>query len=146
MRVATVVEQLVLDRRNVAAGAVQPVPVEQSTQPGAARRTRPSVAAASAIVGFVVLSRARMNLRWRYRLDAPGTAAGPEREARPGGRAILEGRRTRVTDRLEQRIVELYATGWSSRLVANELGVAKATVLRVLKAAGVGVRPRVARY
>lgn len=46
-----------------------------------------------------------------------------------------------MTDRLEQRIVELYVEGLSSRLVAVELGVAKSTVLRVLKAAGVPSPP-----
>lgn len=83
-----------------------------------------------------------MNRRWRYRREAPEPDVGPERVAAAGGRSILEGRRTRVTERLEQRIVELYGLGWSSRMVASELGVAKATVLRVLKSRGVAVRSR----
>ncbi len=87
-----------------------------------------------------------MNLRWRKNADKPEQVGGPVREPATGGRAILDGRRTRMTDRLEQQIVELYGHGWSSRSVARELGVAKATVLRVLKAAGVQVRPQGLRY
>lgn len=43
-------------------------------------------------------------------------------------------------------MVQLYGSGMSSREVAEEVGVAKSTVLRVLQAAGVEVRPQGVRY
>ncbi len=45
-------------------------------------------------------------------------------------------------DKLEHRTVELYQQGLSTRLVAQEVGVARTTVLRILKARGVRVRPQ----
>ncbi len=68
--------------------------------------------------------------------------AAPPRHEAPGGRAILAGRRTRMTDRVEHRTVELYELGLSTRQVAEQVGIAKTTVLRVLKARGVMVRPQ----
>jgi DNA invertase Pin-like site-specific DNA recombinase len=104
------------------------------------RLTAANAATVNAIAGFVVLSRARLDLRWRKDADKPEQAGGPLREPGPGGRAVLDGRRTRMTDSLEQRVVKLYGRGRSTRSVATELGIAKTTVLRVLKSRG--VRPR----
>jgi len=67
--------------------------------------------------------------------------AAPERVAAPGGRAILEGRRTRVTDSLEQQVVMLYKEGLSTRAVAERTSIAKTTVLRILRSRGVEMRP-----
>lgn len=50
-------------------------------------------------------------------------------------------KRRRVTGRDRAQIVELYNKGKSSRAVAQEVGVAKSTVLRVLGEAGVEMRP-----
>ncbi len=47
-----------------------------------------------------------------------------------------------MTDRVEHRTVELYELGLSTRQVAEQVGIAKTTVLRVLKARGVMVRPQ----
>jgi transposase-like protein len=46
-----------------------------------------------------------------------------------------------VTDRLERQTVELYERGLSARAVAAEVGIARTTVLRILKSRGVNVRP-----
>jgi hypothetical protein len=43
-------------------------------------------------------------------------------------------------------MVELYVGGMDSQAVAEELGVAKSTVLRTLKARGVTVRPWGVKY
>lgn len=48
---------------------------------------------------------------------------------------------SRVTRRMRGRIVELYEQGLSSRVVCVEVGVARSTVLRVLKEEGVKRRP-----
>ncbi len=90
---------------------------------------------------LVVLRRASLNLRWRYRDQTAPLADAPERAAATGGRAILGGRRTRVTDTLEHQTVELYERGLSSRAVAAEVGIARTTVLRILKSRRVNVRP-----
>ena len=51
--------------------------------------------------------------------------------------------RARVTERLRRQVVERYERGDVSALgVGEELGLGKATVLRILKAAGVTVRPQ----
>ena len=54
--------------------------------------------------------------------------------------------RHRITERDRDRMVELYERGMDSRGVAAELGVAKSTVLRTLKARGVDVRPWGVKY
>lgn len=91
---------------------------------------------------LVVLSRATCNPCWRYRDQVPPLVAAPDRVTAPGGRAILEGRRTRVTDGLERRTVELYEQGLSTRAVAEDTGIARTTVLRILKDRGVVMRPK----
>ncbi|WP_374222384.1 helix-turn-helix domain-containing protein [Rhodococcus sp. KRD162] len=54
--------------------------------------------------------------------------------------------RTRMTERLKDRVVELYETGSTSRMVAEELGIGKATVLKVLREREATVRPWGGRY
>jgi len=54
--------------------------------------------------------------------------------------------RTRITQRHRDQMVELYEGGMDSREVAAELGVAKSTVLRTLRARGVTVRPWGVKY
>ena len=49
--------------------------------------------------------------------------------------------RRRVTARLRAVVVEAYESGQSSRQVAGELMLGRTTVLKILKAAGVPVRP-----
>ena len=54
--------------------------------------------------------------------------------------------RRRITERQRERMVELYEGGMDSQAVADELGVAKSTVLRTLKVRGVEVRPWGVKY
>jgi DNA-binding NarL/FixJ family response regulator len=54
--------------------------------------------------------------------------------------------RTRVTRVIEQDIVKRYQAGQSTRRIAASLDIAKATVLRVLKSAGVPMRPTGTHY
>ncbi|KAA1378323.1 helix-turn-helix domain-containing protein [Aeromicrobium fastidiosum] len=49
--------------------------------------------------------------------------------------------RRRITEKDRRRIVELYERGVSSRAVASEVGLSKATVLNVLKSEHVVRRP-----
>lgn len=70
-------------------------------------------------------------------------------ELRPPAARIDDRRqsgRRRVTSRDRVRIVELYRQGRSTRFVAGEVGVSKATVLTTLKDAGVERRPIGAHY
>lgn len=53
---------------------------------------------------------------------------------------VEKRRRLKESDRLE--IIELYASGLSTRSVAAQTRLAKTTVLNVLKRAGVPLRPR----
>lgn len=53
-------------------------------------------------------------------------------------------RRTKVKDRSE--IVRLYESGLSSRAVAERVRIAKSSVLRILKEAGVEMRAPGVRY
>lgn len=54
--------------------------------------------------------------------------------------------RRRITARDRAQIVALYEQGKSTRYVADEVGVSKATVLTVLKRANVPMRPVGAHY
>ena len=54
--------------------------------------------------------------------------------------------RTRLTERLKDRVVELYEAGSTSRMVAEELGIGKATVLKVLREREAAIRPWGGRY
>lgn len=56
------------------------------------------------------------------------------------------GRRIRVTEQLSIEIVRRYLAGQPSRLVAEQLGVSKSTVLKVLNRKQVPVRPVGSRY
>ena len=55
-------------------------------------------------------------------------------------------RRVRVTDRLRADVVSRYQAGETSRVVAEETGASKATVLKILAEAGVQIRPTGAHY
>jgi hypothetical protein len=68
-----------------------------------------------------------------------------------GDASVIEGRnlvlsrvpqRRRVTARLRVEVVEHYAAGMSSRRVAATLGLGRTTVLEILKAAGMDIRPQ----
>ncbi|UJH70441.1 helix-turn-helix domain-containing protein [Ornithinimicrobium sp. INDO-MA30-4] len=52
----------------------------------------------------------------------------------------------RLTNSDHARMVELYEAGDNAQSVAEQVGVAKSTVLRTLKARGVQVRPRGLHY
>lgn len=54
--------------------------------------------------------------------------------------------RQRVTDRLRAEVVEAYDSGQTSREVAETFAIGRTTVLKILKAAGVAVRPQGSRY
>ncbi|WP_146082100.1 helix-turn-helix domain-containing protein [Rathayibacter sp. AY1A3] len=51
-----------------------------------------------------------------------------------------------MTDRRSDRIIRLYAQGMSTREVAAQAAVVKSTVLRVLRDAGIEMRPRGGRH
>jgi DNA-binding transcriptional regulator LsrR (DeoR family) len=50
--------------------------------------------------------------------------------------------RRRITDSLRAQVVEHYAHGMTSRQVASTLRLGRTTVLEILKAADVAVRPQ----
>ena len=54
--------------------------------------------------------------------------------------------RRRITARLRIDVVEHYECGMSSQRVAASLGLGRTTVLEILKAAGVRIRPQGSRY
>jgi transposase-like protein len=54
--------------------------------------------------------------------------------------------RHRITDSLRADVVEHYARGMTSRQVARTLGLGRTTVLKVLKDAGVAIRPQGRKY
>ena len=54
--------------------------------------------------------------------------------------------RQRITARLRAEVIKHYEQGMSSRRVAAALALARTTVLRILKAAEVEVRPRGRKY
>ncbi|AWG70724.1 hypothetical protein DDJ51_00200 [Mycobacteroides abscessus] len=54
--------------------------------------------------------------------------------------------RQRITDRLRAEVVEAYESGQTSREVAEMFTIGRTTVLKILKAAGVTVRPQGQKY
>jgi hypothetical protein len=98
---------------------------------GERKNPRPSMAEGSHTLHLVVLSRANLN-----NLPALGSPSGRELE-----KTKPRDVRRRITDGDRRQIVELYERGASSRAVASQVGVSKATVLNVLKSARVGCRP-----
>lgn len=72
----------------------------------------------------------------------------PEINSQPGTCRSGEERlvRQRVTDRLRGEVVRLYESGQSSRRVADEVNLARSTVLKILKQQGVVIRPPGTRY
>jgi transposase-like protein len=53
----------------------------------------------------------------------------------------MPGRR-RITRADRERVVELYSTANSTRTIAVETGLSKTTILGIVKAAGLELRPR----
>lgn len=51
-----------------------------------------------------------------------------------------------MTPQLRAEVVRRYRAGEPSRIVSEELGLGKATVLKVLRAEGVPLKPVGARY
>lgn len=72
-------------------------------------------------------------------MPATDDAKHPSGAPTTGGRGILEGRRTRVTNTLEHQVTELYKGCLSACMVAAEVGIARTTVLRILKSRAVEV-------
>jgi transposase len=60
--------------------------------------------------------------------------------------ARFVAQRRRITHSLRARVVEHYARGMTSRQVASTLGLGRTTVLEILKAADVAVRPQGRKY
>ena len=58
----------------------------------------------------------------------------------------LVPQRRRITHTLRAEVVEHYAAGMSCRRVAAALGLGRTTVLQILKAAGIEVRPQGRKY
>jgi hypothetical protein len=87
---------------------------------------------------FLVLERAWSNLIVRSAVPTP-----PPDDELP---STDPRRRTRVTPQLRAEIVRRYQAGEPSRLVAEELEIGKATVLKVLKSAGVKLKPTGGHY
>jgi DNA-binding transcriptional regulator LsrR (DeoR family) len=54
--------------------------------------------------------------------------------------------RRRITARLRTDVIEHYERGMSSRRVAASLGLGRTTVLEILKAADVRIRPQGSQY
>jgi hypothetical protein len=54
--------------------------------------------------------------------------------------------RRRITDSLRGNVVEYYARGMTSRLVASTLGLGRTTVLNIMKAADVAIWPQGRKY
>jgi DNA-binding transcriptional regulator LsrR (DeoR family) len=54
--------------------------------------------------------------------------------------------RQRITASLRANVVEHYTQGMPSRQVASTLGLGRTTVLKVLKDAGVAIRPQGRKY
>ena len=57
-----------------------------------------------------------------------------------------EPQRRRITARLRVDVIEYYNRGMSSRRVAATLGLGRTTMLEILKAADVELRPRGRKY
>jgi hypothetical protein len=78
------------------------------------------------------------------RLTSPGrdpdTAELSRYSAPPGPR------RARITTELRAEVVARYQRGETSRQVSGTCGIAKSTVLAILKSEGIAVRPRGSRY
>ncbi|WP_156765399.1 helix-turn-helix domain-containing protein [Mycobacterium sp. 1245852.3] len=55
-------------------------------------------------------------------------------------------RRQRITAQLRAEVVAAYESGQTSRQVADEFALGRTTVLKILKAAGVTVRPQGRKY
>jgi transposase-like protein len=71
----------------------------------------------------------------------PNTLKLPSAPVTPPSACPVALPRARLTERLKDQIVELYQAGGSVRSVSELTGVARSTVLRVLRQRQVQVRP-----
>ena len=117
-----------------------PLPQPLWVTPGYTSRASSARCAGGLVPGtyVVVLERAWSNLSVQSAMPPPDQSdktisAGP-------------GWRTRVTPQLRAEVVRRYQAGESSRIVAEELGIGKATVLKLLRLEGVQLKPVGARY
>jgi hypothetical protein len=94
---------------------------------------------ASDLLFFVALAQVWSNL------SEPTSDAGSTRQA-SRDEVAPPPRRTRVTDALRAEVARRYTAGQPSQLIAAELRVGKATVLKILRAANVAVRPVGVRF
>ncbi|WP_203566307.1 helix-turn-helix domain-containing protein [Aestuariimicrobium ganziense] len=88
-------------------------------------------------------------LTWTFLVALASFSANTPVALRPPAARLDDRRqsgRRRITARDRAQIVELYEQGKSTRYVADEVGVSKATVLTVLKRANVPMRPVGAHY
>ena len=72
-------------------------------------------------------------------------APSPASDRRPRHRRETRVR-ARLNDRIRADVVQRYEAGASSRTIAADLGLGKATVLKILADAGVQMRPSHVRY
>jgi hypothetical protein len=86
----------------------------------------------------VVLERAWSNF------SVLSTVRSPDPDDEPA--SASQSRRTRVTPQLRAEVVRRYQAGDPSRVVAEELGIGKATVLKLIKQQGLSLRPVGVRY
>ena len=87
---------------------------------------------------MVVLSGQSLNV---WSTDAEVPALEPSRYIVPKG-----PRRSRVTTTLRADVVARYQRGESSRVIAENCGIAKSTILKILRTEGIEVRPWRVRY
>jgi DNA-binding NarL/FixJ family response regulator len=85
---------------------------------------------------FVALSRFSPNTLLTHMQNDAEVTYGSSRFASP------PQQRRRITAQLRSAVVKAYESGQSSRQVAEELMLGRTTVLKILTAAGVTVRPQ----
>jgi hypothetical protein len=105
----------------------------------ATKNQRPGDAGSNELL-LVVLSRVSLNIS-RLLTDASPLASDPGRFANPG-RYV----RTRVTAGLARDVTARYERGESMRTIALTLGMGKATVLKILHAAELPIKPAGRHY
>ena len=89
---------------------------------------------------LVALGRFSPNTLLTYVQDDADVTDRPSRFASP------PPKRRRITAQLRAAVVEAYESGQTSRQAAEELALGRTTVLKILKAAGVAVRPQGQKY
>lgn len=89
---------------------------------------------------LVALGRFSPNTLLTHAQDNVSAADGSSRFISP------PPKRRRLTAQLRADVIEAYESGKTSRQVAAELALGRSTVLKILKAAGVAVRPQGPKY